>query len=130
MAQGTMVPVRLPLMSFVYELIVAIHLLGMAAIVGAFFAVLRAPRYVPAFGYGALTQLVSGLVLVGMREANVVPGEGPLNHAKIGVKLLIALVVAVLAWRQRNNRETAKTGMIHAIGGLAVINVLVATLWG
>jgi hypothetical protein len=46
MARGTMIPVGLPLVSFVYELIVAIHLLGMAAIVGAFFAVLRAPRHV------------------------------------------------------------------------------------
>jgi hypothetical protein len=117
-------------MSFVYELIVAIHLLGMAAIVGAFFAVLRTPRYVPAFGYGAITQLVTGVVLVGMRESGAVPGEGPLDHVKIGVKLLIALLIAVLAWNQRDNRETAKTGMIHAIGGLAVINVLVATLWG
>lgn len=124
-----MVPVRLPLMSFVYALIVAIHLLGMAAIVGAFFVVLRAPRFVPAFLYGAITQLVSGLVLVGLRESNAVPGEEPLNHLKIGVKLLIALVIAAIAWMERGNRETAKTGMIHAIGGLAVVNVLVAVLW-
>lgn len=116
-------------MSFLYELIVAVHLLGMAAIVGSFFVVLRAPRYVPTFLWGALTQLVSGLVLVGLRESGAVPGEEPLNHLKIGVKLLIALVVAVIAWMERNNRDTAKTGMIHAIGGLAVINVLVATLW-
>jgi hypothetical protein len=117
-------------MSFLYELIVAVHLIGMAAIVGAFFVVLRAPRFVPAFLYGAVTQLVTGLVLVGMRESGAVPGEEPLNHAKIGVKLLIALVIAVLAWLRRNDRETANTGMIHAIGGLAVVNVLVATLWG
>lgn len=117
-------------MSFVYELIVAIHLLGMAAIVGAFFVVLRAPRYVPAFLYGAITQLVTGLVLVGIRESGVLDDEEPLNNAKIGVKLLIALVVAVLAWRERQNTDTAKTGMVHAIGGLALINVLVAVLWG
>jgi hypothetical protein len=117
-------------MSFLYELIVAVHLMGMAAIVGAFFVVLRAPRYVPAFLYGALTQLVTGLVLVGIRESGVLDDEEPLNHAKIGVKLLIALVIAVIAWRERANTDAAKTGMIHAIGGLAVINVLVATLWG
>src|SRR5512144_2507217 len=92
----------LHLMAFLYELVVAIHLLGMAAIVGAFFVVLRSPRFVPAFLYGAITQLVSGLVLVGMRESGVVPGEEPLNRAKIGVKLAIALVVAVLAWLQRD----------------------------
>lgn len=116
-------------MSFLYELIVAVHLLGMAAIVGAFFVVLRSPRYVPAFLWGAVTQLVTGLVLVGVRESGVLADEDPLNHAKVGVKLLIALVVAVLAWRERGNTDTAKTGMIHAIGGLALINVLVAVLW-
>jgi hypothetical protein len=116
-------------MSFLYELLVALHLLGMAAIVGAFFVVLRRPRFVPAFLYGAIAQLVTGLALVGIRESGVLKDEDPLNHPKIGVKLLIAVVVAVLAWTQRRNRESAPTGAIHAIGGLAVVNVLVATLW-
>jgi hypothetical protein len=115
--------------TFVYHLVVAAHLLGMAAIVGAFFVVLRNPRFEPVFLYGAITQLVSGLVLVGMREAGVVPGEGRLNMAKVGVKLLIALVVAVVAWSARGSRDSASTGRIHTIGGLAVINVLIATLW-
>src|SRR5262245_16507589 len=116
-------------MSTVYEFVVALHLLGMAAIVGAFLVVLRQPRFVPAFLYGAVTQLVTGLVLVGMREAKIVADAEPLNHAKVGVKLLIALVVAVLAWTQRTRRDQAPTGVIHAIGGLAIVNVLVATLW-
>ena len=97
-------------MSTVYEFVVALHLLGMAAIVGAFFVVLRRPRFVDAFLYGAVTQLVTGLVLVGMREAKILDDEEPLNHAKIGVKLVIALVVAVVAWTQRANREKAPTG--------------------
>jgi hypothetical protein len=116
-------------MSFVYHLLVVAHLLGMAAIVGAFLVVLRAPRFVPAFLWGAITQLVTGLALVGIREADVLDDEEPLNHAKIGVKLVIALVVAVLAWTQRGKREQAATGMIHAIGGLAIVNVLIAVLW-
>jgi hypothetical protein len=116
-------------MSIVYELLVAAHLLGMAAVVGAFFVVLRRPRYVPAFLYGAGTQLVTGLALVGIREAGVLDDEDPLNHAKIGVKLVVALVVAGLAWSQRHRSQDAPTGMIHAIGGLAILNVLVAVLW-
>jgi hypothetical protein len=116
-------------MEFFYQLLVAAHLLGMAAVVGAFFVVMRSPRYLPAFGYGALTQLVTGLALVGIREADVLDDEGPLNHAKVGVKLLIALVVAVVAWTQRRNRESAPMGAIHTIGGLALVNVLVAVLW-
>lgn len=121
--------IKVSCMEFIYSLLVAIHLLGMAAIVGAFFVVMQSPRYVPAFLYGAVTQLVTGLALVGMREADVVDGEGPLNRAKVGVKLLIALVVAVVAWTQRRNRESAPVGAIHTVGGLALVNVLVATLW-
>lgn len=116
-------------MSFVYNLLVTIHLLGMAAIVGAFFVVLRQPRYVPPFLYGAITQLVTGVALVGLRESGAVEEDEPLNQMKVGVKLLIALVVAVVAWMERKNRESSSTGMIHAIGGLAFVNVLVAALW-
>ena len=115
-------------MSIVYELLVALHLLGMAAVVGAFFVVLRRPRYVEAFLYGAVAQLVSGLILVGIREAKILDDEDPLNHPAVGVKLLIALVVAALAWVARGRREVS-TGLIHAIGGLAIVNVLVAVLW-
>src|SRR5512143_3655680 len=107
-------------MSTVYELLVALHLLGMAAVVGAFFVVLRTPRYVEAFLYGAVAQLVTGLALVGIREAKVLDGEEPLNHPAVGVTLVIALAVAVLAWVARTRREgEASTGLIHAIGGLA-----------
>jgi hypothetical protein len=116
-------------MSIVYHLIVAVHLLGMAAIVGAFLMVLREPRYVPAFLYGAVTQLVSGLALVGIRESGALSDAEPLNHPAVGVKLVVALVVAVLAWTQRSRTTGAPTGMIHAIGGLAILNVLVAALW-
>jgi hypothetical protein len=78
--------------------------------------------------YGALTQVVTGIALVGMRESGAVTGEDPLNRVKITVKLAVALVVLVLAWANRR-REDAPTGVAHAVGGLAVLNVLVAALW-
>lgn len=115
-------------MSTVYDLIVALHLLGMAAIVGAFFVVLRRPRFVDALLWGAAAQVVTGLVLVGLRESKAVSGD-PLNNAAVAVKLVIALVVLVLAWTQRKNREEAPAAMIHSIGSLAIVNVFVAALW-
>ncbi len=115
-------------MSIVYESVVVLHLLGMAAIVGSWFMVLRAPRLVPGMVHGALLQILTGIVLVGMREADVVPGQDALDHAKVGVKLGVALVIAVLAWVNRK-REDAPSGVVHAIGGLAVLNVMVAALW-
>ena len=89
-------------MEIVYNLVVVLHLVGMAIIVGGYLAVVRAPKLLPGMWHGALTQLVTGLALVGMRESGAVKGEDPLNHAKIGVKLVVALVVAGFAydWRK------------------------------
>jgi hypothetical protein len=116
-------------MSIVYNLLVVLHLIGMASIVGSYLVVVRSPRFVPGFLHGALTQLVTGLAMVGLRESKVYDDpDGPINNTKIGVKLLIALVVTVLAWVNRKRNDTS-TGVVHAIGGLALVNVFIAVLW-
>lgn len=119
------------IMKIVYELLVIGHLLGMAAIVGSWLMVVRAPRVVPGMVHGALLQLVTGLAMVGLRESKAYVEDETLDHAKIGVKLLIALVVAVLAWVYRNRESSPKVARIaHVVGGLAVLNVVIAVLWG
>ncbi|MFN8077806.1 MAG: hypothetical protein U0Q15_20635 [Kineosporiaceae bacterium] len=116
-------------MEFVYDLLVIVHLIGMAAVVGSWMSVVRSPRVVPGMVHGALTQVVSGLALVGLRESGVVDDEGDLDHAKIGVKLLVALVVAGLAWVNRKRADAVPPVVVHAIGGLALLNVVIAVLW-
>ena len=115
-------------MSVVYDLLVVLHLIGMASIVGSYLVVVRSPRFVPGFLHGALTQVVTGLAMVGLRESKVYDDPDELNQTKVGVKLIIALVVAVLAWTNRKRDDTSPQ-VVHAIGGLAVLNVLVAVLW-
>lgn len=110
-------------------ILLALHILGLAAIVGVFFAQMRATE-----GFktglmltGAIVQLVTGLGLVGVAEM----GEGAVNHMKVGVKLVIALIVligAIIAHVQNRKGGKVKPGF-HAAGGFAVINVLVAVLW-
>jgi len=56
-------------MSFVYHLLIVAHLLGMAAIVGSYFFVLRNPRVVPGMVHGALLQLVTGLAITNVLVA-------------------------------------------------------------
>lgn len=116
-------------MAIVYDILVILHLLGMAAIVGGYFMVLRAPRIVAGMAHGGALQLLTGLAMVGLRESGAYDDpDGALNHAKIGVKLVIALVVTVLAFMNLK-RENVPAGLVHAVGGLAVVNVLVAVLW-
>ncbi|HPM51554.1 MAG TPA: hypothetical protein PK282_04895 [Rhodoglobus sp.] len=110
--------------------LVAAHFLGMAAIVGSFFVQMRRKNdfvLTPLLA-GAITQVVTGLALVGLAEAT---GDD-LIYAKIAVKLTIAVVVLVAAIlavvTQRKGGRVQP--WFHAAGGLAVINVLVAVFWG
>jgi hypothetical protein len=116
-------------MEIVYHLVVVLHLVGMAIVVGGWLAVVRAPRLLPGMLHGALTQLVTGIVLVGMRESGAVEADLPLDRAKVAVKLAVALVVTVLLWVNRKRGDDVPAGVVHAIGGLALLNVFVAVLW-
>ena len=112
-------------MELVYNLVVVLHVIGLAAIIGGWLAVVRAPRVLVPMVHGALLQVVTGLALVGLSEAVL---DKDVDHTKIGIKLVIALVVAALAFLHRKKRNVAP-GVVHAIGGLAVLNVLIAVLW-
>ena len=107
-----------------------LHLLGTAALVGGWLATFRRPTVLGVQHAGAWIQLASGLVLVGLLEMN--DAGGPVNHVKIGVKLVIllaALVAAVIGRRKVVKGETVPTGAAHAVGGLALVNVALAVFW-
>ena len=116
-------------MDFLRLVLLALHLVGMAAIVGVFAVQLRQKED---FGIGlllggAFAQLVTGIALVGIAEAT----DHPVNYFKIGFKLAIALIVAaaaVLTWWKQRKGENAKP-FFHAAGGLAFVNLLVAVFW-
>lgn len=109
-----------------FGLLVVTHLLGMAAIVGSWMVAVRSPKVLPPMVYGAAIQLVTGLALVGLAASGTVVRE--VDDAKIAVKLVVALIVAFLVVLHQPKRSVSK-GVLHAIGGLAVLNVLVAVLW-
>lgn len=51
------------------------------------------------------------------------------DNTKIGVKLVVALVVTILAYVGQREKDVAKPGIFHAIGALAIVNVCIAILW-
>lgn len=109
--------------------LLAAHILGLAAIVGTFFVQMRAKNGF-ATGVvlaGAIVQVVTGNALVGVGVAL----GGDLNHIKIAVKMALAVIVLVAAIIAHvKNRKGGKVKpFFHAAGGLAVVNVLVAVLW-
>ncbi len=110
-------------------LVLCVHFLGLAALVGVFLVQLRQRSgfSTTVLVAGALTQLVTGLILVGLREAE----QLPVNHAKIGVKLAISLVAAIAAvWAHvRQRKEQPVQAHFHTAGGLGVVNLIIAVLW-
>lgn len=117
-------------MEFLRLLLVFVHFLGLAVLIGSFLGQLRQEpvegRRRPATGilHGALTQLVTGIALVGLREGAL---DLPVDNTKIAVKLLvlIAIFVLVLVGRRRPLNQV----MFGAIGALAILNVGIAVFW-
>jgi hypothetical protein len=109
-----------------FNVILVLHFLGLAAIIGTFLTQMRPPRRPsPGYLHGSLLQLVTGVAMVGLAY----PLGWEPDNAKIGVKLLITLAILGLYLANRK-KEELPTGAWGAIGGLAITNVAIAVFWG
>jgi hypothetical protein len=112
----------------VYDVLVVLHFLGLASLIGGWLVQTRAAgerRVVPAMLHGALTQLVTGLAIVGLGEAGL---DREYDYPKITVKLLVTAVVVLLVWVNRR-KSAIPDGLFFIIGGLSILNVAVAVIW-
>ena len=103
-----------------------LHILGFAALIGGLLAQVRdAEKSVnAAMRDGAGTAFLAGLLLVGVLEA----GDGDVNHAKLGVKFAIGLVVLVLVMANMRKSRIPQ-GLYFGLLGLSVLNVALAVFW-
>lgn len=118
-------------MDILTNVLVLVHLIGMACIVGGWIS-LRARRVESGMGlsvvvWGARFQVLTGLALVGIKESQ---GDS-LNHAKIGVKLAVALACAATAEMAaaKARKGSGDTNLIDYAGVLGILNTAVAALW-
>ena len=116
-------------MDFVYNLLVILHFIGLASVVGGFLVQMKSPAkgVNPAMIHGALTQLVTGVAMVGLVESGVVADE-EIDSNKIAVKLGITLIITVLAFVGRK-KTPPQVGFWGAIGALSIANIFIAVLW-
>jgi hypothetical protein len=114
-------------MEILRDILVFLHFIGLAALFGGLFVQLKAdPRVVNnAMLHGVLTQLVTGLLLVGVLEGL----DSEVDNAKIGVKLVVALVIAVLIFANRK-KPSIPNGLYFGLMGLTVLNIGIAVFWG
>lgn len=113
-------------MEILKDVVLILHFLGLAAIIGGVLAQMRqTPKRVDALVvHGALTQMVTGVALVGLDQAL----DDPVDNTKVGIKLVILLVITVLAWRNRK-AEAVATWVWATIGLLTVVNIAIAVIW-
>ncbi len=120
-------------MSFLFNLLVVLHFVGLASLFGGFLVQMKSTERVinPAMLHGALTQLVTGILLVGLsyplHKDNPVEYGLP-DNAKITVKLLVLLVILGLILANRK-KDKIPNGVWGAIGGLTLLNIVIAVFW-
>jgi hypothetical protein len=97
------------------------HLLGMASLVGGSLAQIKekTKSVTPFMLHGALTQLVTGFMLVGFVQAN----DEQLRMSIVGIKLTILAVILVLIIL---GRKKFSNNSYFAICGLSIVNVALA----
>ncbi|GAA1920761.1 hypothetical protein GCM10009716_31770 [Streptomyces sodiiphilus] len=116
-------------MDILIGIFLALHIIGIGALLGGFLVQMKAmrtgeARIVPAILHGAGTMLVTGLILVGLNEAD----GADLNHIKITVKLVVLVALTALAYLKRDD-ERVPPGVFGTIGLLTIANIFIATLW-
>ena len=103
-----------------------LHVLGFAALFGGLVVQARNSEKTvnAAMRDGVGLAFLAGLLLVGVLES----GDDPVNHAKIGVKFAIGLVLLVLVMAN-SRKPTIPQGLWAGLLLLSVANVAVAIFW-
>lgn len=117
-------------MEILRNVLLILHFIGLASLLGGVIAQIPAMRagaakLNSAVFHGALTQLVTGVLLVGIIQ---MADLGDVNNVKIGAKLVVVIVITVLAIMFRKKEKVANWVPI-TIAGLTVLNICFAVLW-
>ncbi|GEB56431.1 hypothetical protein [Streptomyces gardneri] len=116
-------------MDVLINVFVALHIIGIASLLGGFLTQMKAmgagtARFTPAMLHGALVMLITGVALVGLNQAD----DQTVNNVKIGIKLAVLVVVLGLVYVKRDEEKVDK-GLFAAVGALTTANIFIATLW-
>ncbi len=113
-------------MEIAIKLVLILHFVGLSMLFGGALYQVRekVKTIVRPMLDGAYTQLLTGVILLGLVHAN----HEDVNDVKFGVKFVIALIITVLAFTNRKKR-TNNAGVWGAVLGLTLANVAIAVLW-
>lgn len=117
-------------MEILRNILLVLHFVGLASLLGG--VITQVPAIKAGAGkinsaifHGALTQLVTGLLLVGVIQ---MADLDEVNNAKIGAKLVVVIIIAVLAFLGRKKERVASWKLL-TIAGLTLLNICFAVFW-
>ena len=113
-------------MDILYKVLIVLHFIGLASLLGGVLVQMKAlakgkGSINPAMVHGALVQIVSGVLLVGIASM----GDGEVNHMKIGIKALVLVLITVLVFVYRKKANVA-SWVVWLIGLLTLTNIAIA----
>lgn len=116
-------------LAFLIPTLVVLHFVGLSSLLGGFLVQIKDTvagkgRIVAAMFHGALLQLITGVLLVGVHQ---MAGDS-VNNMKIAVKLAVLIVITVLIIIYRK-KATVPSWVNWAIGALTLANVIIAVVW-
>lgn len=121
--------------TLIKDSMLVLHFVGLASLLGGFLVQMKAlkpgtTKIIPAMIHGAWTMLITGLLLVGLREwmSALDPSAAELDNIKIAVKSIVVTLVVVFVMINRK-KETVKSSTLALIGGLTLLNVILAVFW-
>lgn len=126
--RGLADPREIVFVEFVRLLLLFLHLLGMAILVGMFLVARRAPAGATlnvGWLHGAALQLITGLALALLAPLT----HADYSHVKLASKLVVLLVIGGLALVYVIRRVPAPRWLNPTLAGLVVLNVGLAVFW-
>lgn len=114
---------------FLYKSVLFFHLLGVAMIVGSWFANIKKQQIVRGQLHASFMMLLTGFIFILMTSLGLVANE--INHTKIGFKFLITFLIAGLTFfgLYKNNSEKISKLFANTVGILGVTNIAIAIFW-
>lgn len=116
-------------MEIAIKVVLVLHFIGLSMLLGGALYQVRekAKNIVAPMLDGAYTQLLTGIILLGLLHASHKATDPAINDAWFGVKLLIALVITVLCFMNRKKR-TNNVKVWGSVLGLTVVNIIIAVI--
>lgn len=118
-------------MDFLFDVFAFLHFVGWAIVLGGYIASLSKPGLYRGVFHGAATALVAGIAMMAISGAANI--DTHFHEGTLIAKLSITVVITVLAFFARRQGAKADNGtgpvapaLKHAIGGLTVVNIILA----